>query len=193
MSIYGINQIILNPAYTIPRYYFKMKQSQTFWMIRKMDINKKILNSCIGMLILGMSSMALWAYDQDTLHQSSGKWSHYTQRETTSTTGLSSQNVPSFNSGSSSGAPLPDMRFSNQQVPTVNEPYPYHHHWHHNPSRRFFVVGQVIPVEYRNDYYYVEDWYGSHLYEPPQGTRWILIDGKYLLISSHNFKIEVIR
>ncbi|WP_120429227.1 RcnB family protein [Acinetobacter baylyi] len=158
-----------------------------------MDINKKVLSSCLGILILGMSSMALWAYEQD-LRSPPQKWSHYSQRTVASSPGFSSQTVPSSNPGySSQSAPLPDMRFSNQQVPTVNPPYIYHQHLHHEHPRRFFVVGQVIPVEYRNNYYYVEDWYGSHLYEPPQGTRWILIDGKYLLISSHNFQIEVIR
>lgn len=58
--------------------------------------------------------------------------------------------------------------------------------------QRRFLVGEQIPVQYRNEYYYLHDWHSHHLYEPPHGHVWMVIDGQYLLVTTPNFTISVV-
>lgn len=52
----------------------------------------------------------------------------------------------------------------------------YNQHWRYR-------VGDRLPDYYRNSYYYVNDWCGYHLYEPPRGYGWANIDGNFVLVA----------
>ncbi|MPW43610.1 RcnB family protein [Acinetobacter guerrae] len=65
--------------------------------------------------------------------------------------------------------------------------------YEYRTERYVFVRGNTLPIEYRNDQYYINDWSGHQLYDPPWGTRWYSVGGHYLLISDDSFRIEVVR
>jgi Ni/Co efflux regulator RcnB len=43
--------------------------------------------------------------------------------------------------------------------------------------------GGRIPSEYRNRQYYVNDWHGHGLRQPPRGHQWVQMGGDYVLIA----------
>ena len=59
--------------------------------------------------------------------------------------------------------------------------------------RESFVVGNELPGEFRSDRYVVRDWGYYSLREPPRGRHWVMVDGRYLLVTDDNFTIEIIR
>lgn len=81
--------------------------------------------------------------------------------------------------------------------------HPYQHGYYqfrYTPSTQYeyryqrrFYPGEQLPTQYRNSRYYLDDWHSYHLYEPPHGYRWMIIDGHYLLVSTPNFTISVVR
>jgi len=49
-----------------------------------------------------------------------------------------------------------------------------------------FKRGERIPVEYRDNRYFVSDWRAHRLYEPPRGYHWVKTPNQYLLVDSHH-------
>ncbi|MFI8124425.1 RcnB family protein [Acinetobacter nosocomialis] len=80
----------------------------------------------------------------------------------------------------------------------------YEHHYDHRYDRRddhrppvwsnanrgheYVVIkrGERIPVEYRDNRYFVSDWRAHRLYEPPRGYHWVKTPNQYLLVDSHH-------
>ncbi|UUM28745.1 RcnB family protein [Acinetobacter colistiniresistens] len=56
-----------------------------------------------------------------------------------------------------------------------------------------FVVGNELPGQFRNERYIVRDWDYYSLREPPRGRHWVMVDGRYLLVTDDSFTIEIIR
>ncbi|RZG87134.1 RcnB family protein [Acinetobacter venetianus] len=90
--------------------------------------------------------------------------------------------------------------------PNQNNYYPYPHQrpgvrieyypdtqYEHSYRREFFVVGNELPSEFRSERYVIRDWDDYSLREPPRGRHWVMIDGRYLLVTDDNFRIEIIR
>ncbi|MCU4338188.1 RcnB family protein [Acinetobacter dispersus] len=59
--------------------------------------------------------------------------------------------------------------------------------------RESFVVGNELPGEFRSERYVVRDWDYYSLREPPRGRHWVVVDGRYFLVTDDNFTIEIIR
>lgn len=59
--------------------------------------------------------------------------------------------------------------------------------------RESFVVGNELPGEFRRERYVLRDWDNYALREPPRGRHWVVVDGRYLLVTDDNFIIEMIR
>ena len=59
--------------------------------------------------------------------------------------------------------------------------------------RESFVVGNELPDAFRSERYVVRDWDSYSLREPPRGRHWVMVDGRYLLVTDDNFTIEIIR
>ena len=55
------------------------------------------------------------------------------------------------------------------------------------------MVGNELPGEFRSERYVVRDWDYYSLREPPRGRHWVMVDGRYLLVTDDNFTIEIIR
>ena len=55
------------------------------------------------------------------------------------------------------------------------------------------MVGGVLPSELRSERYVLRDWRGYDLYEPPRGRHWVIVDGRYLLVTDDHFTIEIVR
>ncbi|MDL4915356.1 MAG: RcnB family protein [Enterobacterales bacterium endosymbiont of Blomia tropicalis] len=55
-----------------------------------------------------------------------------------------------------------------------------HFAWNGHDFRR----GHVVPHEYRDNIYRVNDWHERGLREPPRGEYWAYIDGNYVLIAA---------
>ncbi|WP_038343562.1 RcnB family protein [Acinetobacter sp. A47] len=108
--------------------------------------------------------------------------------------------------------------FSNQRATPAAPPKGYYYqpyqykdypHSHHRPGvrveyypdtqyersyrRESFVVGNALPGEFRSERYVLRDWGDYSLREPPRGRHWVMIDGRYLLVTDDNFTIEIIR
>ncbi|WP_288450615.1 RcnB family protein [uncultured Acinetobacter sp.] len=149
-----------------------------------------IVRNLRRVMMITVCSTSLWAYDDRMQQQSIRPNTYYSP--SAPVIGFSNQKVPPVYPSRSANQPLvPSVGFSNQQVPS---PRPYHpHHWHTGQPRYVFVVGQILPIEYRDERYWVENWSDNRLYQPPQGRRWIRVDQHYLLISSPDFTIEGIR
>ncbi|AZC07467.1 MULTISPECIES: RcnB family protein [Acinetobacter] len=49
-----------------------------------------------------------------------------------------------------------------------------------------FKREERIPVEYRDNRYFVSDWRAHRLYEPPRGYHWVKTPNQYLLVDSHH-------
>lgn len=116
-------------------------------------------------------------------------------------------------------APAQDpFAFSNQRyTPTAPpkgyyyQPYQNSHPYPHYPQprvrieyypdtqteyryrRESFVVGNALPSEFRSERYVVRDWGYYSLREPPKGRHWVMVDGRYFLVTNDNFTIEIIR
>ena len=65
--------------------------------------------------------------------------------------------------------------------------------YEHRYRRESFVVGNELPNEFRSERYVIEDWNSYSLREPPRGRHWVMIDGRYFLVTDDNFRIEIIR
>ena len=95
--------------------------------------------------------------------------------------------------------PAPDpFAFSSQRYTPTAPPKGYYYQRNHRPvynhdQREAFVVGNSLTGEFRNDRYVVRNWSDYSLYEPPRGRHWVLIDGRYLLVTDDHFTIEIIR
>lgn len=59
--------------------------------------------------------------------------------------------------------------------------------------RESFVVGNALPAEFRNERYVVRDWGYYSLREPPRSRHWVVVDGRYFLVTDDNYTIEIIR
>lgn len=59
-------------------------------------------------------------------------------------------------------------------------------------EQRFFV-GDQVPFQYRDSRYYVDDWAAHRLDEPPEDCRWMIIEGRYVLVSTPTFTITLVR
>jgi len=88
--------------------------------------------------------------------------------------------------------------------PNQNNYYPSHRpgvrieyypetQYEHSYRRESFVVGNELPSEFRSERYVIRDWDSYSLYEPPRGRHWVIVDGRYLLVTDDNFRIEIIR
>ena len=90
--------------------------------------------------------------------------------------------------------------------PNQNNYYPYPSHrpgvrieyypetqYEHSYRRESFVVGNELPGEFRSERYLIRDWDSYSLREPPRGRHWVMVDGRYLLVTDDNFTIEIIR
>jgi len=57
-----------------------------------------------------------------------------------------------------------------------------------NRGHEYVVIkrGERIPVEYRDNRYFVSDWRAHRLYEPPRGYHWVKTPNQYLLVDSHH-------
>ncbi|MEB6667772.1 RcnB family protein [Acinetobacter vivianii] len=123
------------------------------------------------------------------------------------------QNTPAYQ------PPAQDpFAFSNQRVTPTAPPKGYYYqpnqnnyypHSNHRPGvrieyypetqydrsyrRESFVVGNELPSEFRSERYVVRDWDYYSLREPPRGRHWVVVDGRYLLVTDDNFTIEIIR
>ena len=90
-------------------------------------------------------------------------------------------------------------RRSYPQTPTYQPPaqdrieyYP-ETQYGHSYRRESFVVGNELPSEFRSERYVIRDWDSYSLREPPRGRHWVIVDGRYLLVTDDNFRIEIIR
>lgn len=90
--------------------------------------------------------------------------------------------------------------------PNQNNYYPYPSHrpgvrieyypetqYEYSYRREPFVVGNELPSEFRSERYVIRDWDSYSLREPPRGRHWVIVDGRYLLVTDDNFRIEIIR
>ena len=88
--------------------------------------------------------------------------------------------------------------------PNQNNYYPSHRpgvrieyypetQYEHSYRRESFVVGNELPSEFRSERYVIRDWDSYSLREPPRGRHWVIVDGRYLLVTDDNFRIEIIR
>ena len=90
--------------------------------------------------------------------------------------------------------------------PNQNNYYPYPSHrpsvrieyypdtqYEGSYRRESFVVGNELPDAFRSERYVVRDWDSYSLREPPRGRHWVMVDGRYLLVTDDNFTIEIIR
>ena len=86
-----------------------------------------------------------------------------------------------------------------------NDRYPYHRQsgvrieyypdtqYDYRYEREGYVVGGVLPSELRSERYVLRDWRAYDLYEPPRGRHWVIVDGRYLLVTDDHFTIEIVR
>lgn len=50
-------------------------------------------------------------------------------------------------------------------------------------QRVIYSVGGRLPDYYRTQYYYVNNWRGYHLQQPPYGYGWVNVDGDFILVA----------
>ena len=90
--------------------------------------------------------------------------------------------------------------------PNQNNYYPYPSHrpgvrieyypetqYGHSYRRESFVVGNELPSEFRSERYVIRDWDSYSLRDLLRGRHWVIVDGRYLLVTDDNFRIEIIR
>jgi len=83
--------------------------------------------------------------------------------------------------------------YPHHRRPSVRVEYYPDTQYEHNYHRESFVVGNELPGEFRNERYVIRDWDYYSLREPPRGRHWVMVDGRYFLVTDDNFTIEVIR
>ena len=64
--------------------------------------------------------------------------------------------------------------------PHPHRVYRDHFSWQGHDFRR----GRPLPAHFRGHGYRVDDWRRHGLYEPPRGSYWSYIDGKYVLVAA---------
>jgi len=55
-----------------------------------------------------------------------------------------------------------------------------HNDWHN---------GDRVPTKYRHHNFALSDWKGHNLDAPGRGQRWLAVNGDYVLVTSHNWKV----
>ncbi|MFK8933936.1 hypothetical protein ABCA12_2663 [Acinetobacter junii] len=89
--------------------------------------------------------------------------------------------------------PYQNNHYSYQYRPSVSIEYYPETHSEHTYHREAFVIGNELPSEFRSERYVIRDWDYYSLRKPPRGRHWVMIDGRYFLVTDDNFRIEIIR
>ncbi len=149
-------------------------------------------------LIVGVVSVALLSSSMATMADDHG-WSNYqgAQQHSQQRPSPSRPTAPQWNNHNG-------PQWNNRPSSNWNSPSRYDHGYRYDQRRyqsggyRYqpnayygngynqrvvYHVGERLPDYYRSSHYYVNDWRGYHLHEPPRGYGWANIDGNFVLVA----------